>query len=157
MKPKDEIELPNGLQVAQLNRGETDFMYKEIFVGESYLLNGVSVRDGDLIPIVGASIGLFADRLAIRWKARDNHLFEPAREVFDIMEKNVALHDIPGRVHCRGLAGEGSDDQITCYPRLSLMSGLHSGRRGRGRTRAGNEGYGGLHATRVLLGLELRA
>ncbi len=52
--------LPGGLQVAQLNRAETDAAYKQIFVEKAYLQHGIRIVDGDCIVDLGASIGLFA-------------------------------------------------------------------------------------------------
>jgi amino acid adenylation domain-containing protein len=36
--------LPNGMEIAQLNRNETDLLYKEIFEEEGYLRHGVTLR-----------------------------------------------------------------------------------------------------------------
>ena len=42
--PRDR--LPNGLEVAHLNRDETEHLYRELFVNRAYLRHGVTLRDG---------------------------------------------------------------------------------------------------------------
>ncbi|MFY9575006.1 MAG: amino acid adenylation domain-containing protein, partial [Blastocatellia bacterium] len=44
-----QYELPNGMVVLHKNRGETDYLYKEIFEGQIYLRHGISLKDGDCI------------------------------------------------------------------------------------------------------------
>src|SRR5205823_4520064 len=44
---KSVYELPDGSAVAQLNRNETDYIYKEIFVLQAYLRHGISIREHD--------------------------------------------------------------------------------------------------------------
>ena len=53
-------KLANGRTVLQRNRGETEFLYQEIFERRAYLQHGVTLEDGDCVFDVGANIGLFA-------------------------------------------------------------------------------------------------
>ena len=53
-------EVSAGLRVAQQNKNETDYLYREIFERRCYLQHGVSIERGDWVVDVGANIGLFS-------------------------------------------------------------------------------------------------
>ncbi|HWM91854.1 MAG TPA: amino acid adenylation domain-containing protein [Thermoanaerobaculia bacterium] len=115
-------ELPDGTVVAQRGRGETDFLWEEIFADRSYLRHGIGLRDGDCVFDVGANIGLFS-LFAGREAAVRIHAFEPIPPVFETLRVNAALHGLDVRLHDCGLAEQSGSAELTYYPHASLISG----------------------------------
>ena len=58
-KDKLQYTLPNHLEIVHLNKYETEYVYKEIFVDKCYLKHGITINDGDTVIDIGANIGLF--------------------------------------------------------------------------------------------------
>src|SRR4030095_11115653 len=58
--PRPWLALPNGLPVYLQNRGEAEFVYREIFEDDSYSRNGITLEEGACVFDVGANIGLFS-------------------------------------------------------------------------------------------------
>ena len=118
--------LPDGTSVSHLNRNETEYIYNEIFVLQSYLRHGITIRDGDRIVDAGANIGLFtvfANRLA-----RDLRVlaFEPNPAAFACLRANAdAWGD---NVTCLpfGLSQADGVAELTFFEGLSLLSGFHA-------------------------------
>ena len=119
----DLHELPNGMAVAHRNRGETEFLYREIFVDEGYLRHGIAVADGDTIFDVGANIGLFALFAGRRAAGVRVYAFEPIPEVFAALSMNAALHGLDARLFDCGLAEAPGTAEFTYYPHATLISG----------------------------------
>jgi amino acid adenylation domain-containing protein/FkbM family methyltransferase len=118
--------LPDGSSVCHLNRNETDYIYNEIFVLQSYLRHGITIRDGDCIVDAGANIGLFtvfANRLAQDLRVL---AFEPNPAAFACLKANADAWGthvtcLPvGLSHSDGLA------ELTFFEGLSLLSGFHA-------------------------------
>jgi amino acid adenylation domain-containing protein/FkbM family methyltransferase len=119
----DLHELPNGMAVAHRNRGETEFLYREIFVDEGYLRHGIAVADGDTIFDVGANIGLFALFAGRRARGVRIFAFEPIPEVFAALRLNAALHGLDARLFDCGVAEAAGRAEFTYYPHATLISG----------------------------------
>ena len=118
--------LADGSPVAHLNRNETDYIYREIFVVQAYLRHGISIRDGDCVIDAGANIGLFtvfASRLA-----RDLRMvcFEPNPAAFACLSVNANAWG--ARVTCLpvGLSREDRSAELTFFQGLSLLSGFYA-------------------------------
>jgi amino acid adenylation domain-containing protein/FkbM family methyltransferase len=118
--------LPNGLLVAHQNRGETEFLYQEIFAERGYLKHGIALAAGDCVFDVGANIGLFS--LFVAQQVRDVTLyaFEPIPAVFAALADNAARHRLPARLFNCGLGEAAGSADFTYYPHMSLMSGRHA-------------------------------
>ena len=123
MTEKVKRTLPNGLVVAEINKYETQFLYKEIFAQEAYLRHGIEIRAGDVVFDVGANIGLFA--LFCLGRADDVSMvcYEPAPNCLACLRENVA--DQPSRVRIRDVAVSDAEAELdfTYYPNYSIMSG----------------------------------
>lgn len=52
--------LPNGLDLAYVSREDVHFLYKEIFVDQTYLKHGLQICPGNTVIDVGANLGLFS-------------------------------------------------------------------------------------------------
>ncbi|HYN22360.1 MAG TPA: amino acid adenylation domain-containing protein, partial [Thermoanaerobaculia bacterium] len=115
-------ELPDGTVVAHRGRGETEFLWEEIFAERGYLRHGIELRDGDCVFDVGANIGLFS-LFAGREAAVRIHAFEPIPPVFDTLAVNAGLHGLDVRLHDYGLADKPGSAEFTYYPHASLISG----------------------------------
>jgi amino acid adenylation domain-containing protein/FkbM family methyltransferase len=123
----DLHRLPDGLTVAHLNRSETEFVHREIFVDGAYSGHGLTLPPGAVVFDVGANIGLFslwAHRQApgVRLVA-----FEPIPAVADVLEANAALHGLDASIHRAGLSDVAETVEMTWYPHASVLSGRHAG------------------------------
>ncbi len=119
---RDLALLPNGLVVAQRNRGETDFLFREIFVERVYLRHGVALGAGAVVFDVGANIGLFSLFAGAAGAGRI-YAFEPIPAVFADLRANAALHALPVRLFECGLAAEAGSAEFAYYPHATILSG----------------------------------
>ncbi len=119
--------LPNGLEIAHLNRYETDYVYQEIFGDESYLRHDIRLADGDTVIDIGANIGLFSLFVMSRCKDPAIYAFEPSPRVFDLLQANCAAYGDPARVHAfnRGVSEKKGHAQFTFYEHSSVFSSFH--------------------------------
>jgi amino acid adenylation domain-containing protein/FkbM family methyltransferase len=116
-------ELPNGMTVFHRNKGETDYLYKEIFEDRAYLRHGITLEGAECVFDVGANIGfftLFASRIC---PDATFYAFEPIPPVFEVLSQNAALYGIKAELFNCGVAGKAATDTFTFYPNLSVMSG----------------------------------
>ena len=118
--------LPNGLPVAHLNKNETSYIYKEIFVLQAYLRHGITIRDGDCIVDAGANIGLFtvfASRLA-----RDLRIvsFEPNPAAYACLKANAEAWGSGVKCLPMGLSRENKTAEMTFFEGFSLLSGFYA-------------------------------
>lgn len=122
----DRYELPNGMTVAHLNKGETDFLYREIFEDQAYSRHGIRLTEGSVVFDVGANIGLFALFVARACRNPRIYAFEPIPPVFRILQTNMILYGLDARLFDCGLSDETRTDVFTYYPHLSLVSGRYA-------------------------------
>ena len=116
-------ELPDGRTVFHRNRGETEFLYRELFEGQGYLRHGLMIEDGAVVFDVGANIGLFALFAATRASNVRVFGFEPIPAVHAVLEANAALHGIAGRMLACGLGSADDSVTFTYYPQNTVLSG----------------------------------
>jgi amino acid adenylation domain-containing protein/FkbM family methyltransferase len=118
--------LPNDMQVAHINKGETDYVYREIFELQAYLKHGISLHDGDCVIDVGANIGLFT--LFANQVCRDPRIyaFEPDPTAFEALRANAVAHGVNARLFNFGLADVNATAEFTSYEGFSLLSGFHA-------------------------------
>ncbi|KAA0578715.1 non-ribosomal peptide synthetase/type I polyketide synthase [Azospirillum sp. Sh1] len=117
------MRLPNGLVVAAVNRGETEFLYREHFIDRVCLNQGVGLGPAPVVLDVGANIGLFA--LSVLGSRPDAAVYavEPGAEAFAALSRNAERH--PGIKALRlALGAERGTATLTVFPRLTLMSGI---------------------------------
>src|SRR5262245_46695956 len=88
------------LEVYCYRPAEADFMYEELFDRRVYLRNELTVPDGATVVDVGANIGLSA--IFFCREAKDVSLIaiEPVPDLYDILQANIALHDLNARAYC---------------------------------------------------------
>ncbi len=118
--------LPDGSTVAQLNKNETSYIYKEIFLLQAYLRHGIKIQDGDCILDAGANIGLFtvfASRLA-----RDLRIvsFEPNPSAYACLKANADAWGSGVKCLPMGLSSENKTAELTFFEGFSLLSGFYA-------------------------------
>lgn len=116
--------LPDGSRVRELNRYETEYLFREIFVERAYFPQGVDLPAGALVLDVGANIGLFSLFVARHVPGARIVAFEPAPDAFAALAANVRDHGLP--VTCLPVAASRSTGlvRLTVYPAASVFSGL---------------------------------
>jgi FkbM family methyltransferase len=116
-------EPADGFRVAGLNRGETDFLYREIFVDGAYLRRGGTLPPKAVVVDVGANIGMFTLRAAACSPGARVIAVEPAAEVAEAVRINAYLHGVDAVVACAAVGSAESESEFTFYRHNSVMSG----------------------------------
>jgi amino acid adenylation domain-containing protein/non-ribosomal peptide synthase protein (TIGR01720 family)/FkbM family methyltransferase len=124
----ETLTLPNGLEVAYLNRNETQTIYREIFADATYLQHGIELADGACVFDVGANIGLFT--LFVHQSCRNPRVFafEPIPPTFARLRSNVELYGLDVELFECGLGSSPGEATFTFYRNWSGMSGIHADR-----------------------------
>ncbi|MCC6812277.1 MAG: amino acid adenylation domain-containing protein, partial [Deltaproteobacteria bacterium] len=116
-------EVGEGMIVAHLNRSETEFLYKEIFVDDTYAKHGVVVGADACVFDVGANIGLFSISVSLKGAKARIFAFEPIPPLCEILQANVDLYGVDAKVFCCGLSDRPGSATFTFYRGNSVMSG----------------------------------
>ncbi len=82
--------LPNGCEIIRQSRFETDVLYQEIFVQETYLQHGITLPQDACIFDVGANIGMFSVYAASRCPLGKVYAFEPMPPTYSCLVLNTA-------------------------------------------------------------------
>jgi len=120
------MRVPCGLSLAHVSKAETLFAYKEIFDDRIYFRHGIELRDGDCVFDVGANIGLFSVFVQEHYRNVKTVAFEPAPEVFPLLQFNLAKYGHAAAAYPIGLADAERYATFTFYPGFSIMSGFHA-------------------------------
>ena len=118
--------LPNGLEIAHLNRYETDYVYKEIFEDECYARHGITLPDGATVVDIGANIGLFSLFVLSRSPNATIYAFEPAPLVYDLLKANCDAYGSNVRAFNVGVSDAPGIATFTFYEKSSVFSGFHA-------------------------------
>ena len=118
--------LPNGLEIAHLNRYETDYVYHEIFEDQCYLRHGIRLHDRDTVLDIGANIGLFSLFVMSRCKDPRIYAFEPAPVVYDLLKANCDAYGSNVHTFDVGVSDKPGSATFTFYEKSSVFSGFHS-------------------------------
>jgi FkbM family methyltransferase len=121
-------EPADGLRVAGLNRGETDFLYREIFSADSYFPNGFELPENAVVVDVGANIGMFTLRVAFESPGTRIVAIEAVSELAEAIRINAELYGIAVDVVCAAAGRDNSESEFTLYPQNSVMSGQFADR-----------------------------
>ena len=117
-------QLPNGMNILQQNKGETDFLYREIFESQMYLKHGIVLVEDACVFDVGANIGLFALYIGERCPKGRVYAFEPLPPIFETLQANAAQCGAQIKVFPVGLSNEDMETELTYYRGNTIMSGL---------------------------------
>ncbi len=120
------FRLPNGMEIAHLNSGETNWLYHEIFEDQAYDRFGIEIENGDCVFDVGANIGMFSLFVGTRCPEAKIHSFEPIPKTCAKLRSNVARHRVNAMVHNEGLSNRSGTVSFTFYPKVSASSGIYA-------------------------------
>ena len=114
--------MPNGKEIKHLNKYETNFLYKEIFVDKIYLKNNIEISSDSVIFDVGANIGMFAVFIECNFPGANLFLFEPSPQLCKLINENV--RDFTGQVNVLecGVSDKKGRETLTYYPGYSILS-----------------------------------
>lgn len=126
LSESERFLLPNGLEIAHLNAYETRYLYDEIFIEKTYLKQGVTLQEGDVVIDVGANIGMFSLFVAEQCKDARIFAFEPSPITFDVLKKNLALYAPGATVYHHGVSDSDHEAEFVFYPHSSVFSGFHT-------------------------------
>jgi len=118
------ISLPNNLQV-YVRGWTTDIdILHEIFLGEVYD-KGYYPQPGDVIFDVGAHIGLFTIKTAsLIGTDGAIYAFEPVKNNFDLLEKNIALNNFTNVKPFLTALGDKLETKLLCLSKTN--TGMHT-------------------------------
>ncbi|AUX21192.1 uncharacterized protein SOCEGT47_016710 [Sorangium cellulosum] len=111
------------LLVAQRNRTETDFLYREIFLDNAYLRHGIELPERACIVDVGANIGMFSTFAAKTCKDARIVAIEPIAELSRAVRANAEIHRADITVLNCAMGSEAGRTDFTFYPNNTVMSG----------------------------------
>ena len=111
------------LLVAQVNRTETDFLFREIFVDRVYLNAGIVLPESAVVVDVGANIGMFTLFAAAESAGARIVAVEPVAELARAVAVNAELHSVDATVLNCALGKAPGEVDFTYYPNNSVMSG----------------------------------
>jgi FkbH-like protein/FkbM family methyltransferase len=122
----DRYTLPNGLEVAELNRHETEYVYREIFQDRCYLRHGIRLPDTGTVIDIGANIGLFS--LFVRSEAPGATVlaYEPSPAAFAVLKANCEAYGPGLHPFNVGVAERRGHADLTSYERSSVFSTFHA-------------------------------
>ena len=118
--------LPNGIEVAHLNRHETEYVYKEIFEDRVYLRHDIRLPQDATVIDIGANIGLFSLFVRSRSPGASVLSFEPSPIAFRALQANCAAYG-PGLLPFNvGVSERRGSAALTFYEKSSVFSSFHS-------------------------------
>jgi len=118
----ENITLPDGRQVASLNKYETLYLYREIFADLSYSKHNVALLDGDTVIDIGANIGFFS--MFASNEANDLKIIavEPSPTVLPILQDNIANYAPSAVIEAAGASDKIGTAEFTAYRNSSVFS-----------------------------------
>ena len=117
-----QYELPNGTSIIHLNKGETSFLYHEIFEEQAYLRNGITLDEKPCIFDVGANIGLFSLFIGQTYPDARIYAFEPVPDAFQALRANANIYGLDAKVFESGISDQNKSSTLTYYPNFSIGS-----------------------------------
>lgn len=117
--------LPNGWQVEETSRSETDYLYREIVTDQIYYSPHVGPRP-QVVVDVGANIGLFALYAATTWRPDCIVALEAIPDLREILRRNVHRNETPPTtvlVPDVAAGAASTKAEFVFYPDYSMMSG----------------------------------
>ena len=123
---RSRFDLPNGMAVVHKNRHETDYVYDEIFVQQSYVQHGICLPRSGCVLDVGANIGLFSLFVSLYCPDTLILAFEPIPELFQLLTVNTEWYSNRIRRLPFGLSDRQRTEVFTYYSGYTVMSGQSS-------------------------------
>lgn len=120
-----QMELPNGEEIYYLDKFTAKWVVEEVFIENVYLLNGISINDGDTIFDVGANMGFFSYYASKQAKNLFIYTFEPVPKIFEVLEANLANISQNVKNYNIGLSDEKGEALIHYMPHSSGNSSFN--------------------------------
>jgi FkbH-like protein/FkbM family methyltransferase len=122
----DRFTLPNGIEIAHLNRHESEYVYQEIFEDRVYLRHGIRLPDDATVIDIGANIGLFSLFVRSQAPRASVYAYEPSPVAFRALKANCGAYGPNLRAFNLGVSDRRGSAQLTFYERSSVFSSFHS-------------------------------
>jgi len=119
-----KIRLPNGKDVACIDKLTALYCYHEIYQDNDYIRHGITIRPGDVVFDIGANIGHFTRWAAEHYAGLNLFAFEPVPPVFKALRENVSRLDAEVHLFDFGLAEKAGTADFFFYPRVSADSAM---------------------------------
>ena len=116
--------LPNGTSIQQANARETSGLFKQIYLDNVYLQNGISLPANSLVIDGGANIGLFTLYVLQHQPTAQVIAVEPAPQTFQLLQANTSRFTT-ATVHNCALGREDGTMPFTYFPNATCASGLY--------------------------------
>jgi FkbM family methyltransferase len=126
-KPQSEM---NEMNIAHHGSFQTSVIFKEVFEDEVYLKHGITLDDGAIVFDVGANIGLFTLFANQKCPTAQIYAFEPLPPNFELLQANVARHEIDAHLFNYGLSESSTTANFVFYPEAAGLSGHAANRDG---------------------------
>lgn len=123
---KSKFTLPNNREIVHLNRYETDYVYKEIFIDKCYLRHGIIINDGDTVIDVGANIGLFTLFVNQHCKNPRIYAYEPSPAVYELLKANCEVYGTNSKTFNYGVSDRKKTAPFTFYQNASVFSSFYA-------------------------------
>jgi FkbM family methyltransferase len=119
-----KVQLANGLEIFEINSYETDFLYEEIFVQETYATYDLRIPHGGVVLDIGANIGMFGLYISRKFPGARIFCFEPAPHCLERLRMNLASLGETVQIFATALGDTTGEIEFSYYPRYSIMSGM---------------------------------
>ena len=117
--------LPGGLEIAHLNRHETEYVYQEIFGDRCYLRHGIHLPDNAIVVDIGANIGLFSLFVRSQCPKASVYSYEPSPIAFRALKANSEAYGPNLHAFNAGVSGQNGSATLTFYGKSSVFSSFH--------------------------------
>jgi FkbH-like protein/FkbM family methyltransferase len=117
--------LPNGLEIAHLNRHETEYVYQEIFADRCYLRHGIRLPGNATVVDIGANIGLFSLFVRSQCPQASVYSYEPSPISFRALRANCKAYGPNLHAFNAGVSGRSGSATLTFYGKSSVFSSFH--------------------------------
>jgi FkbM family methyltransferase len=116
--------LDNGLEIVEINKHETKFLYNEIFEENTYRKPEFTIDPAGVVLDIGANIGLFALYMTEWVEGVKIKCFEPSPACAQAVRENT-IH-LGGQVEVLEIAAgdENTECEFFHYPGYTIMSSL---------------------------------
>jgi FkbM family methyltransferase len=111
------------LLVAQINRTETDFLYRELFLEDTYFRHGIVLPRNACVVDVGANVGMFSVLVSQRSPGCRIIAIEPVEELCQAIRMNAFIHGANVSVLNCALGAMTGATTFVYYPNNTVMSG----------------------------------
>jgi FkbH-like protein/FkbM family methyltransferase len=116
---------PDSLEIAHLNRYETEYVYQEIFKDQCYLRHGICLPDNATVIDIGANIGLFSLFVRSRCPNASVYSYEPSPIAFRALKANCEAYGPGLHAFNAGVSERRGSAALTFYDKSSVFSSFH--------------------------------